>query len=218
MIPSPKTALRLLANTCLILSLLLVFASPASAQPKQSASTEFQLTSSTFTNKSTLPISTINNIVQNGVNVCSIDGSTGGNESPELAWTNAPVGTQSFVVVTYDVTAAFTHWGMYNIPATTTELPQNAGVAGSSYGSQIVNDFFVGAEYDGPCPPAGVAPYVHHYVFTVYALDTQLKLLESKNFPASAETLYHALISAGRYHHILATARLIGFYSTTTRK
>jgi len=216
--PSPKTALRLLASICLTFSLFVVFASPASAQPKPSASSQFQLTSSTFTDKSTMPISTINNIVQNGVNVCSIDGSTGGNESPELAWTNAPAGTQSFVVVTYDVTAAFTHWGMYNIPATTTELPQNAGVAGSSYGSQVVNDFFVGAEYDGPCPPAGVAPYVHHYVFTVYALDTTLRVPGSKNFPATAETLYHALITAGRYHHILASARLIGFYSTTTRK
>jgi len=216
--PSPKIALRLLASVCVTFSLLVLLASPAGAQPKHSATAQFQLTSSTFTNKSTMPISTINNIVQNGVNVCSIDGSTGGNESPELAWTNAPARTQSFVVVTYDVTAAFTHWGMYNIPATTTELPQNAGVPGSSYGSQIVNDFFVGAEYDGPCPPAGVAPYVHHYVFTVYALDTQLKLPGSKNFPATAETLYHALIAAGRYHHILASARLIGLYSTTTRK
>lgn len=203
---------------CLTLCLLAILAGLAGAQPKQSASGRFQLTSSTFVNKATMPISTINNIVQNGVNVCSIDGSTGGNQSPELAWTNAPARTQTFVVVTYDVTAAFTHWGMYNIPATTTELPQNAGVAGSSYGSQIVNDFFTGAEYDGPCPPAGVAPYAHHYVFTVYALDTQLRVPGSNNFPASAETLYHALITAGRYHHILASARLIGLYSTTHGK
>jgi len=216
--PAPKTVLRLLASICLTLSLFAIFAAPVSAQHNQAATGRFQLTSSTFTDKGTMPISTINNIVQNGVNVCSIDGSAGGNESPELAWTNAPARTESFAVVTYDVTAAFTHWGMYNISATTTELPQNAGVPGSTYGSQIVNDFLTGAEYDGPCPPAGIAPYVHHYVFTVYALDTRLLVPGSKNFPANAETLYHALIRAGRFHHILASARLTGFYSTTTRK
>ena len=160
-----KSPLCLLASICLALCLVAVLASRASAQKEQSQAGRFQLTSSTFTTRSTLPISTINNIVQNGKNICSIDGSTGGNQSPELSWTNAPARTQSFVVVTYDVTAAFTHWGMYNIPATTNELPENAGVAGSPYGSQIVNDFFTGAEYDGPCPPAGVAPSVHHYVF-----------------------------------------------------
>jgi phosphatidylethanolamine-binding protein (PEBP) family uncharacterized protein len=63
---------------------------------------------------------------------------------------------------------------MYNIASTATGLPQNAGVAGSTYGNQILNDFFVTAEYDGPCPPAGYRPYVHHYVFTIYALDIML--------------------------------------------
>jgi len=210
-----KNALRSLATLGIVLALVLIFASPAKAQHKQPQAAPFQLTSSTFANKTTLPISTINNIVQNGVNVCSIDGSTGGNQSPELSWSTAPAGTQSFVVVTYDVTAAFTHWGMYNIAGTATGLPENAGVAGSTYGSQVVNDFLTGAEYDGPCPPAGVAPYVHHYLFTVYALDEMLKLPASANFPANAETLYRALMTAGRYHHILASARLVGFYSTT---
>jgi Raf kinase inhibitor-like YbhB/YbcL family protein len=200
----------------LALFLVAILASQSSAQ--QSPGGRFQLTSSTFANGATMPISTINNIIQNGVNVCSIDGSAGGNQSPELSWTSAPAGTRSFVVVTYDVTAAFSHWGMYNIAATATGLPANAGVAGSSYGSQIVNDFFAGAEYDGPCPPAGVAPTVHHYVFTVYALDTTLRLPGSKNFPPSAETLYHALLAAGRRNHILASATLLGLYSTTPGK
>lgn len=208
-------SLRIVASA---LSLVALLASPVNAQEKKSPAARFQLTSSTFSNHTTMPISTINNIVQNGKNICSIDGSTGGNQSPELSWTNAPARTQSFVVVTYDVTAAFTHWGMYNIPATTNELPENAGVAGSPFGPQIVNDFFTGAEYDGPCPPKGIAPTVHHYVFTVYALDTTLRLPGSRNFPASAEALYHALIRAGRRHHILASAFLVGFYSTTPRK
>jgi Raf kinase inhibitor-like YbhB/YbcL family protein len=175
----------------------------------------FQLSSTTFANGSTLPISMINNNLVNGSNTCSIDGSPGGNQSPELSWTNAPAGTVSFVVTTYDNTAAFTHWGMYNIASTATGLPENAGVAGSPYGEQIFNDFFVGKEYDGPCPPAGYKPYVHHYVFTVYALDTMLNLPASANFPVNAESLYQALIKAGQDGHILKSARIVGYYSTT---
>lgn len=175
----------------------------------------FRLTSATFANDSVLPISMISNNVVKGVNACSANGAPGGNESPELSWTGAPDGTRSFVVVTYDVTASFTHWGIYNIPGSATGLPRDAGVAGSSYGLQIVNDFGVGAQYDGPCPPAGVAPDTHKYVFTVYALCVDLDLPGSENFPANAETLYHALIAAGRMHEILATASLTGLYSST---
>lgn len=175
----------------------------------------FQLSSTTFATETTLPISMINNITVNGSNGCSIDGTPGGNQSPELSWTNAPRRTVSFVVTAYDTTAAFTHWGMYNISATATGLPENAGIAGSTYGNQIVNDFFVGAEYDGPCPPANVRPYVHYYFFTVYALDSLLGLDSSANFPASAETLYQSLIKAGRNGHILGSASIVGLYSTT---
>jgi Raf kinase inhibitor-like YbhB/YbcL family protein len=174
----------------------------------------FQLTSTTFQNNATLPLSMINNITVNNVNSCTANGSPGGNQSPELSWTRADPRTRSFAVVLYDVTAAFTHWGMYNISPDATGLPENAGVAGSTFGAQIFNDFFVGAEYGGPCPPPNVNPVVHRYVFTVYALDMQLTLPSSANFPASAETLYQALIEAGKSGHILESASLTGFYST----
>ncbi len=176
----------------------------------------FRVTSTTFENDSTLPISVINNItIPAGFNACSIDGAPGGNQSPELSWSNAPRGTRSFAVVTFDVTANFTHWGMYNIPRDTTELPQNAGVAGSTFGQQVVNDSGNGAEYYGPCPPSNFPPNVHHYVFTVYALDKELTLPSSANFPPTAETLFQALIEAGERGHILASAKIVGLYSTT---
>lgn len=175
---------------------------------------EFRVRSTTFANNTTMPISTIHNVVVNGMNACSANGAPGGNESPELSWTGAPWNTRSFVVVAYDETAAFTHWGMYNISPQVPGLPKNAGAQGSTYGMQIVNDFGIGPEYDGPCPPANYAPYVHHYVFTVYALDIELTLPSSANFPANAETLYQALIHAGEQHHILASASITGLYST----
>jgi Raf kinase inhibitor-like YbhB/YbcL family protein len=162
-----------------------------------------------------LPISTILNNPVNGVNTCSANGAAGGDQSPELSWSGAPQGTKSYVVVLYDVTAAFTHWGMYNIQPNVTRLPAGAGVAGSAFGSQIMNDFDLGLEYDGPCPPAGVAPDQHRYVFTVYALSTNLTLPSSANFPANGETLYHALIEAGIRGQILAKASLVGFFSST---
>jgi Raf kinase inhibitor-like YbhB/YbcL family protein len=210
-----KHGLLLLAAVGLT-TVLLAAGSPAQLAPDENSwEGRFQVSSTTFANDTRMPISTIHNILSNGKNVCSIDGSPGGNRSPELSWTGVPPRTRSFVVTTYDVTAAFTHWGMYNIPGNSTGLPENAGVAGSRYGAQIVNDFSVAAEYDGPCPPANVSPEVHHYAFTVYALDVELDLPSSANFPANAETLYQALIEAGRSHHILASATLTGLYSTT---
>ena len=76
--------------------------SAASAPAQES----FQLHSTTFSNDSTLPLSTILNNQVNGVNTCTANGAAGYDESPELFWTGAPPGTQSFVVVLY---ASFTH-------------------------------------------------------------------------------------------------------------
>jgi Raf kinase inhibitor-like YbhB/YbcL family protein len=174
-----------------------------------------ELTSTTFTNNTTLPDSAIDNaLLPNGLNACTPDGAVGGDRSPQLQWSHPPHDTRSFVVVLYDTTAAFTHWGMYNISARTRQLPQNAGVANSTFGTQVNNDFG-DPNFDGPCPPPNVPPNVHDYVFTVYALDTELKLSSSANFPANAETLYHALIQAGRDGHILDSASLTGLFSST---
>jgi len=203
--------------TFLLLSLSLSAAAQGTGKlsPRADSGQAFQLSSTTFANDTTLPLSTLSNILVNGSNSCSIDGSPGGNQSPELSWTNVPRNTASFAVTLYDTTAAFTHWGIYNISSTATGLPENAGVIGSAYGDQVFNDFYDGREYNGPCPPAGYRPYVHHYVFTVYALDTVLHLPQSPNFPANGETLYQALIKAGEYHHILASSSIVGLYSTT---
>ena len=205
MIANLRKNVSLAAGFALALS---VFSAGATAQ-------EFQLHSSTFNNGSTLPISTILNNQSNGVNTCSINGAAGGDESPQLSWMGAPRGTQSFVVVLYDTTASFTHWGMYNINGNVSQLPENAGIAGSKYGLQIENDFDLGQQYDGPCPPANVAPDTHTYVFTIYALSTTLRLPGTANFPTNAETLYHALIRAGEQNEILGQASLTSFYSST---
>jgi Raf kinase inhibitor-like YbhB/YbcL family protein len=165
---------------------------------------QFQISSTTFTNGSTLPLSMVL-----GSNNCPYI-SGGGDESPQVSWKNAPFFTKSFVVTLFDTTASFTHWGMYNISSKTNQLPEDAGVSGSAYGQQVYNDFYYGAEYDGPCPPNNVTPYLHNYVLTVFALDTELQLSSAPpNFPANGETLYRAMSD-----HILASASIHGSFST----
>ncbi len=96
-------------------------------------------------------------------------GCSGANLAPTIDWSNVPSGTESFAFVISDVDAPvagfFHHWIVYNIPANVTSL---AGHGSDPY-SEGTNDYgFVG--YGGPCPPAD--GQTHHYVFTVYALDT----------------------------------------------
>jgi Raf kinase inhibitor-like YbhB/YbcL family protein len=131
----------------------------------------------------------------------------GGNMSPELKWTRSWPWTRSYAVVVYDVTADFTHWGVYNIPPDVTELPANAGATTTF--DQITNDAFV-VGYSGPCPPPDIVPNgIHHYLFTVYALDTKLDLPAfPPGFPAPAETLFRAMIG-----HVIESATITGLFS-----
>jgi Raf kinase inhibitor-like YbhB/YbcL family protein len=199
----------------LVFSTLFVLALAGTATAQDWRWDKFQVSSSDFKDGGTLPISAISEFAgPSGANECSIDGSTGGNESPQLSWKDPPPYTRSFVLTVFDATAGVTHWGMYNISPETRSLPQNAGVAGTAYGLQVVN-VFSDQSYDGPCPPASFPPNVHRYVFTVYALDVELDLFSPPNFPASALTLYRGLVEAGRSNHILASASITGLYSTT---
>ena len=170
-----------------------------------------KLRSDTFEDGATLPLSMIYNNSS-----CTVNGVAGGNMSPQLSWKHAPDETRSFVVIAYDVTAEFTHWMMYNIPAGTRSLPENAGTSGSPYGVQTLNDFFSVAEYDGPCPPTNFGPTVHQYVFTVYALDRMLPIIPPP-FGGLAgvgpEGLYHQLLGEHGRSHVLASASITGYYS-----
>jgi Raf kinase inhibitor-like YbhB/YbcL family protein len=177
----------------------------------------FVLTSTTFRDGGKLPVSMALN--ESG---CAPDinnnGGIGGDESPQMSWTRPMRGTRSFVVILFDHTDGFTHWGMYNISPEATGLPQgNAGIAGSPFGQQVDNDFGLGEQYDGPCPPTSLTPATHEYVLTVYALDVELTLPKgSADFPPDGEILFHKLIEAGREGHILQSASIRGFLSAGT--
>jgi Raf kinase inhibitor-like YbhB/YbcL family protein len=158
------------------------------------ALTQFTVSSTTFSNNGRVPLSMVENQF----------GCHGGNRSPQLSWARAPIGTRSFAVVTFDQTANFGHWGIYNISAATTSLPENTG-ASSALGIEVNNDFGTRG-YGGPCPPPGLN---HRYVFTVYALDGSLYISSSAQFPSNVEALLWSMEG-----HVLGKAVITGFFST----
>src|SRR4029453_4587971 len=101
-------------------------------------------------------------------------GYSGENISPQLSWQNAPAGTQSFAVTMYDKDAptgsGFWHWVVFNIPASVTELPSNAGDIAKKLmpigAVQSFNDTGNNG-YVVPGPPAG--PF-HNIFIMCYSL------------------------------------------------
>jgi Raf kinase inhibitor-like YbhB/YbcL family protein len=126
-------------------------------------------------------------------------GCSGQNISPALNWRGAPAGTKSFAVTFYDPDAptgsGWWHWVVFNLPASTTSLPQGAGAVGSDLmpagAVQGRTDFGV-AGFGGACPPQGAKP--HRFIFTVHALK-----IEKIEVPADASAaLVGFMINANR--------------------
>jgi len=167
----------------------------ALAQPERRNQGMLQLTSSAFEHESNIPTQ------------FSCDGR---NISPELSWSAAPAGTKSFALVMDDpdapIPGGYTHWLVYNIPASANHIPENAPNQDRlpSGGIQGKNDSGKYG-YTGPCPPSGT----HRYYFRLYALDTEL----SQDSAASKASLEKAI-----HGHVLATAELLGRYKRSAGK
>jgi Raf kinase inhibitor-like YbhB/YbcL family protein len=121
-------------------------------------------------------------------------GCHGPNESPALKWSNAPAGTKSFAVTMFDPyrppASGWWHWVVYDIPATTTELPRKAGQPGNSGMPQGARQAKPDgdapeAHYYGPCPDEGDPP--HHYTITVYALSVDHLKVSETSTPANID-------------------------------
>ncbi len=134
----------------------------------------FTVVSSKFKNNDILP----NQQVYNGF------GCNGGNMAPELSWTNAPSSTKSFAIICHDPDAprenGWYHWLLVNIPADVNSykntLPDGA--------IETITDFKTYG-YGGACPPVGHG--VHHYNFTVYALDVDKLDVNKDSKPTEVE-------------------------------
>lgn len=128
----------------------------------------------------------------------------GADTSPQLAWTAPPAGTRSLALIVVDPDApmgSFTHWVLYNLPATMRELPE--GLPRQEQlpdGSRQGRNSFPRTGYGGPCPPR---TSTHRYVFVLYALDRTLDL------PAGAT---RRQVEEAIKGHILAHGELTGRY------
>ncbi len=171
----------------------------------------------------------------------------GRNLNPHLAWSDAPPGTHSFVIICHDpdvpskgddvnqedrtVPASlprvdFFHWVLVDVPASLSEISEGEfssdvtprgkpGPHAPHDARQGINDYtgwfdsdndmrgdYFG--YDGPCPPWN-DEIVHHYVFTVFALDVGRLDVDGK--------LTGQQVRAAMQGHILAQASLTGTYT-----
>ena len=133
--------------------------------------------------------------------------------SPDLSWTGAPANTKSFALIVDDPdapdpaapTMVYVHWVLYNIPAGTTALNENATKSGLPSGAiQGTNDWKK-QQYGGPCPPIGR----HRYFFKLYALDSELTGLSAATKPELLKAMEG---------HVLAHTELMGTYQKVGAK
>jgi Raf kinase inhibitor-like YbhB/YbcL family protein len=124
--------------------------------------------------------------------------------SPPITWARVPAEAKSLALIVDDpdvpkqikADGVFDHWVLYNIPTTTSEIPEGtfAGDQGKNGTGQI--------GYTGPCPPKDYEPTEHRYVFVLYALDTDLAITD----PTKDELL------KAMEGHIVEQAQLVGKY------
>jgi Raf kinase inhibitor-like YbhB/YbcL family protein len=132
--------------------------------------------------------------------------------SPQLAWANAPMGTQSFVLHMHDMEGARNkttddqlHWLVWNIPAETRALPEGVPMGDLKDGSHQTSATGNGV-YRGPGAPAN-GPY-HHYVFEIFALDTKIDVPANPTDPFDTRAKVLAAIQG----HVLGKAVYLGFF------
>ena len=153
-----------------------------------SPAAHFQMSSSAFKDGAMLPVRY----------TCQGDG-----VSPPLTWAAPPRGAWSLALLCEDPDApggTFTHWIVYNLPATIRQMPEAVPAVSSLKNGaiQACNDFG-GIGYGAPCPPSGT----HRYFFRLYALDSKL----GPDIAMNRARLLQAMKG-----HILAQAELMGRY------
>lgn len=146
---------------------------------------------------------------EEGGSIPSLYTCDGTNVNPPLTISEIPEGTVSLALVVHDPDVPkslrpdgiFDHWVVYSIPVSPSQTEITI-TENSMPGLQGLN----GAQtesYIGPCPPPEFEPNEHRYVFTAYALSTELTFLA----PPKKEEVLSAL-----NEYVIGTAELIGRY------
>lgn len=183
---------------------------------------------------------------------------SGKNIRPTISWSGAPKGTESFAIFIMDpdVPADFSdagkagkviakdakrqdfyHYGLVNLPATSTRVIDNTGNIDKNLGYplyinpsdpahgtiELLNDMGLNnyvkpaTAYGGPCPPWNDAR-VHHYHYIVLALDKDAPAnipcpnnsADPAAFCNTAKNTFTRLITS---KHVLAKGVVIGTYT-----
>lgn len=122
----------------------------------------------------------------------------GADLSPPLQIENVPGGAKSLALIVDDPDApagTWAHWVVWNIPAATSRIGENAVPPGAGQGKTD----FGRNNYGGPCPPSGT----HRYFFKLYVLNALLDL-----GPATTKKGLERAMEG----HVIAKAELIGLY------
>ncbi|MBR3605545.1 MAG: YbhB/YbcL family Raf kinase inhibitor-like protein [Candidatus Gastranaerophilales bacterium] len=134
--------------------------------------------------------------------VLNAHGCDGGNVSPQLSWNNPPINTKSFALICHDPDApkenGWYHWLVVNIPIKTREIAQGGKIENSL---ETITDFKT-TGYGGACPPIGHG--IHHYHFTIYALDVEKLNVKANDNPVEVEKLV--------LKHTLAKSTITGLF------
>ena len=131
--------------------------------------------------------------------------------SPELKWSQIPMGTQSFVLLLHDPEPVLQktsktdilHWLVWNIPTASTGLPEDVKPGELPDGTRQVSlrsDGYIG-------PGAGPGPY-HHYTFELYALDTKIDIPQPAQGTNAGEV--RTKVFDAMDGHVLGKAVLVG--------
>jgi Raf kinase inhibitor-like YbhB/YbcL family protein len=137
----------------------------------------------------------------NGDDIPKVFTCDGDNAPPALVWSGVPEDVESFALIMDDPDApngTFTHWVLFDIPASRTDLPagkpsDGIGLSGRNGRGQV--------GYTGPCPPSGI----HRYFFRLFALDVKTLGLSAG---ATRDAVEQAMAA-----HTLGQAELMGRYS-----
>jgi len=128
----------------------------------------------------------------------------GGDLSPPLRWSGAPLETKTYALIAHDPGASsgdFTHWVVFNIPAVRSTLLEGCPHRGDlSDGTVQGRNDFDRTCYGGPRPPPGEA---HYYHFELFALDNFVTLEAGADRKALEQSMKG---------HIVAQTALIGMF------
>lgn len=122
----------------------------------------------------------------------------GSGYNPPITFSQVPKEAVSLVLFIEDPDApggTFTHWVLFNMPASTIQILENEVPPEAKEGLNSTGKI----GYIPPCPPADI----HRYIFTLYALDSMLDAPEGSSKAKLMELMNN---------HILEESQIVGLY------